>query len=474
MRALLRSFAIFLTLCFGSTAWADGVSSDWIVSEAIGAVTIVQQGRAQPAARGSRIAPGATVSTASGARAVIVHGRDFVTVSPGSRVRVPAIAERRGLFQVIQEWGNAIFQIEKQGAPHFGVQTPYLAAVVKGTTFSITVTGEGTSLQVVEGAVETSTLDGGASEIIRPGMVASVGSSDLFRLTVQGQDTRQIDSPQRDMPPAAEAAPAPAAVASGEAGATGAVSVGLQDVGSSEVYDSQVISSPIVAKPVDLGQATGGLVGGNAVVQLASVDAAAVRDLARGDDRALESPAVGNPQLAIGDAGQGVPGASAGVTPGHANANGQDSGNGGNSGNNGLGNAGGEVGLGNSGNGNGNSGNGNSGNNGNANGQDNGNGSNSGNNGLGNAGAEVGLGNSGNGNGNSGNGNSGNNGNGDANGQDNGNSGNGNNGNGNGNGGSSDSSGLTAGVTVGVGGNGLGLGLGLGNSGNGNGNGKSQ
>ncbi|RZJ96316.1 MAG: hypothetical protein EOO76_19560, partial [Novosphingobium sp.] len=222
------------------------------------------------------------------------------TVSPGSRVRVPAIAERRGLFQVIQEWGNAIFQIEKQGAPHFGVQTPYLAAVVKGTTFSITVTGEGTSLQVVEGAVETSTLDGGASEIIRPGMVASVGSSDLFRMTVQGQETRQIDSPQRDMPPAVEAAPAPAVTTTepqANAGDSGLTDGGLQEIGSGEVYDSQVISSPIVAKPVDLGQATGGLVGGNAVVQLASVDAVAVRDLGRGEDRGLDSPSVGNPQL---------------------------------------------------------------------------------------------------------------------------------------------------------------------------------
>src|SRR5690606_19555204 len=146
------------------------------------------------------------------------------TLSSNSRIRVPAgQGQETGLFDLLHEWGNAIFRIEKKPTPHFSVGTPYLAAVVKGTTFSITVSDQGTSLQVTEGAVETSTLDGGARDLIRPGIVAVVSSSDRYRLTVQGQETKTIDSPQRpaegakiDTPlssressPLAEATPAP-------------------------------------------------------------------------------------------------------------------------------------------------------------------------------------------------------------------------------------------------------------------------
>src|SRR3546814_7909473 len=82
-------------------------------------------------------------------------------------------------------------------SPHFGVQTPYLAAVVKGTTFSVTVDGTGASVQVVEGAVEVSTLDGGARDLILPGAIATVGATDHSVLKVQGETTKSIKSPDR-------------------------------------------------------------------------------------------------------------------------------------------------------------------------------------------------------------------------------------------------------------------------------------
>src|SRR5690606_1495382 len=62
-------------------------------------------------------------------------------------------------------------------------------------------------LQVTEGAVETSTLDGGARDLIRPGIVAIVSASDRYRLTVRGQNSKTIDSPRRTGTEADRAAP---------------------------------------------------------------------------------------------------------------------------------------------------------------------------------------------------------------------------------------------------------------------------
>jgi FecR protein len=53
--------------------------------------------------------------------------------------------------------------------PHFIVDTPMLAAVVKGTTFTVVVDKDRSAVQVIEGAVEVAALDGGMSQLVAGG-----------------------------------------------------------------------------------------------------------------------------------------------------------------------------------------------------------------------------------------------------------------------------------------------------------------
>ena len=108
---------------------------------------------------------------AADGRAVLVRGGEFVIVSPHSRLRIAA-EDRRSFVQIIQDVGRVVFQIERKATPHFSVQTPYLAALVKGTTFSVTVGPEGGTVTVKEGRVEVSTLDGAIRRDVDPGMMA--------------------------------------------------------------------------------------------------------------------------------------------------------------------------------------------------------------------------------------------------------------------------------------------------------------
>src|SRR4051812_18512180 len=217
MRVQARIAAIAAVL-LGSTS-AHAQSASWTISEASGRVVIRDGAGDHAGARGAAVQAGATVMTGPSARAVLVRGKDFVTLSANARMRLPEAAKAGGLFQMIQEWGNALFRIEHRKDPHFAVQAPYLAAVVKGTTFSVTVTREGSSVQVIEGAVEAATADGGAHELVRPGAVASVMASDRFRLTVQGQNAHSVASPARGRG-GAGAPPAPPAP-NGESGGGG-------------------------------------------------------------------------------------------------------------------------------------------------------------------------------------------------------------------------------------------------------------
>jgi hypothetical protein len=212
MRKALLGIAPLLAAMAGSAAAATPA---WKVTEVSGDVRVVEGGRARAAAKGALLASGATIATGAGARAVIVRGEEFVVISPRSQIRLPADAAPNRIMQVIQDFGTSLFKIQKKATPHFGVQTPYLAAVVKGTTFTVTVGAEGTSVQVTEGAVQVSTLDGGAAELLRPGAIASVGASDLYRLSVEGEGGKVVRSPNApvagSVPASVKAAPHSAA-----------------------------------------------------------------------------------------------------------------------------------------------------------------------------------------------------------------------------------------------------------------------
>ena len=121
----------------------------WTISEATGAVQITRGGLTKIAARGLNIAAGDTVTTGATGRAVLVRGSEYMMVAPRSRLRLPAEQQASGFTQMVEEFGNVIFMIKKKMTPHFEVRTPYLAAVVKGTTFAVGVTPEGTSVQVL-------------------------------------------------------------------------------------------------------------------------------------------------------------------------------------------------------------------------------------------------------------------------------------------------------------------------------------
>jgi hypothetical protein len=140
----------------------------WTISEASQGVMINHAGQLKPAMRGGHAASGDVITTGPNARAVLVRGEEYAVIAPNSRLQVADPAASGGLTQFLERLGNVVFSVKKMTNPHFGVQTPYLAAVVKGTTFSVTVDDNGASVQVVEGAVEVATHDGAPANWFAP------------------------------------------------------------------------------------------------------------------------------------------------------------------------------------------------------------------------------------------------------------------------------------------------------------------
>jgi hypothetical protein len=177
--------ALLVLLLFWSHA-AFAQTPQWRVTETAGAVQVQRSaGRAMAATRGAVLQPGDVINTGPKSRAVLVRGQEYVIVAASSRLRLPAAAEARGMVQMLQDWGRATFRIEKKATPHFGVKTPYLVALVKGTVFTVTADRNGAAVTVEEGRVEVGTPDGLVRQLVEAGMGASIASAAPGRIDLR-------------------------------------------------------------------------------------------------------------------------------------------------------------------------------------------------------------------------------------------------------------------------------------------------
>jgi len=186
---LRRAFAAALTLGMASAAWAadDGV---WSVSNATGEVWIATDGAQQVALNQEEtLKPGNTIRTGRNGRVLLVRGEETILISPNSVVGLPAEKKDGLSTTIIQQAGSILLEVEKRNVKHFEVETPYLAAVVKGTQFSVTVGAGNTKVGVIRGQVEVSDFKTGQVAQIMPGQSATVFEHGKPGLSLGGAGT---------------------------------------------------------------------------------------------------------------------------------------------------------------------------------------------------------------------------------------------------------------------------------------------
>lgn len=189
---LLLATLAFLT----SPATAAGPAAEmWRVSQKSGDVRVIHN-RLQPAAArvDAALSPGDVVMTGPTGRATLVRGGDYIVIAPGSRLLLPASPPQNGMTSLIQEVGTMLFKVRRTGVPHFRVDTPMLAAVVKGTTFTVIVGESRSAVQVIEGAVEVSAAQGGMSRLVEGGKTVFIANDNPSMLITADGATLQKTS----------------------------------------------------------------------------------------------------------------------------------------------------------------------------------------------------------------------------------------------------------------------------------------
>ncbi len=104
---------------------------------------------------------------------MLTRGDEQVTIGTDSSFEMQPASDGM-LTHIFQKVGTLMFKVHKRPSKHFEVQTPYLVAAVKGTTFTVSVDAAGGAVHVVEGLVEVGGFGGGNKVLVRPGRTASV------------------------------------------------------------------------------------------------------------------------------------------------------------------------------------------------------------------------------------------------------------------------------------------------------------
>jgi hypothetical protein len=182
---VVAAFSLAFAVSAPQAGWANGDS--WTVEKVTGSARIIPVGgKAVALAVGQAVSAGDEVETGADGQLVLVRGEASITVSPASRMSLPE-APRAGLTTtIVQKLGTLLLKVNRKPQQHFEVSTPYLAAVVKGTTFTVSVDGEGAAVHVVEGLVEVSDVDTRQTALVRPGQTATTGSTPGNGLSVGG------------------------------------------------------------------------------------------------------------------------------------------------------------------------------------------------------------------------------------------------------------------------------------------------
>ncbi|MFN9973289.1 MAG: FecR domain-containing protein, partial [Phycisphaerae bacterium] len=239
---------IFALVATFAAVWAGlpAVAGEpgWKLQQAVGEVIVGGEGLKPVAVRRDDVVPlNGWVQTGKNGRAVLVRAGDTVVVAPGSRVSLPA--ERvNGNTQVLQSLGSVFYSISKEKVPHFQVDTPYMAAVVKGTSFIIAVDNERSRIDVTDGLVQVSNAGLTDVEYVRPGFSATLAHSEHGAQSPALEVTETSALPPLPLPEAG--AQPPAEWAPGEEAAAPA---------STAVPGVLVVEAPISETPVALALA---------------------------------------------------------------------------------------------------------------------------------------------------------------------------------------------------------------------------
>jgi hypothetical protein len=178
-RALGGAALVWLSLA------AAAAADDWVVDRLRGQVLVKTNGIWQELARGDVVSDDSPIKSLEGTRVTFARGVERIELSGATEIR---IFDRHGelMTTVMQAYGTVTVEAERRNIQHFSIQTPYLAAVVKGTRFTVVSDETQSNVAVSRGLVQVQDYEHDRATDISPGQTATVGQDIVLEVTGSG------------------------------------------------------------------------------------------------------------------------------------------------------------------------------------------------------------------------------------------------------------------------------------------------
>ncbi len=178
----------------GGTPW------HWSVERVSGRVMVqTRTGETFAVKRGMTVRKGWKIKTGGG-RVVIKRGEETFVVSPNSVVTLEPKGVLIKRMVVYQDRGQVDVDVKRRWYRHFKVETPFLAAVVKGTQFRVKVGNRTASVNVGRGVVGVHDFASGDRADVGAGQAAATNPSRRVGLSVSGKNKPAVRSGPKRAP----------------------------------------------------------------------------------------------------------------------------------------------------------------------------------------------------------------------------------------------------------------------------------
>ena len=172
---------ILLAIAFSGQSLAD----DWQAVKLRGAVFELVDDAWQQLVRGDVVPDERVIRTSPNGRAQFRRDNETIDLGPNTQIRIFDRAGQK--FTIVQQhFGDVAIEAERQQVQHFVVQTRFLAALVKGTRFTVTANETGAKVSVQRGVVEVRDTMRKVMVDITPGQSASVGEAKALKVSGRG------------------------------------------------------------------------------------------------------------------------------------------------------------------------------------------------------------------------------------------------------------------------------------------------
>ncbi|WDR04776.1 FecR domain-containing protein [Devosia rhodophyticola] len=182
LTTLVIASSIVIALSSAGAVLAD----DWTADRLRGIVMQLDGTDWRPVVRGEVISDDRHIRTLASGRVEFVRGAERISVGGDTDIQISDAAGSRRMTTVLQLIGTVSIEAERRNVQHFSVLTPYLAAVVKGTRFTVRIRNGASNVVVDRGVVQVrDTVHDVIANVIR-GQAASVSDDEVLQVSGPG------------------------------------------------------------------------------------------------------------------------------------------------------------------------------------------------------------------------------------------------------------------------------------------------